>query len=116
MTGLFRRLQDEIEARAQNKGLSPIDLLDMPEALATVINKVIRSNGMKLEDIATELGQSVEETQTTLDELVKKNLVRRVEVKDEIWYKAQFARKSDKTLSSNIWAALDGVVDDSAEK
>jgi predicted DNA-binding transcriptional regulator len=116
MTGIFRRLQDEIEARDQNKGLSPIDLLDMPEALAKVINKIIRSNGMKLEDIATELGQSAEDTRATLDELVKKGLVRRIEVKEEVWYKAQFARKADKALSSNIWSALDGFVDDLEKK
>jgi hypothetical protein len=116
MTGLYRRLQDEIEARNENKGLSPIDLLDMPEALAAVINKIIRRNGMKLEEIAAELDQSVEETKASLEELVKKGSVRRVEVKDEIWYKAQFARKADKVLSSNIWSALDGFVDDSEQK
>jgi hypothetical protein len=116
MTGLYRRLQDEIEARNENKGLSPIDLLDMPEALAAVINKIIRRNGMKLEEIASELNQPVEETKASLDELVKKGLARRIEVKEEIWYKAQFARKADKVLSSNIWSALDGFVDDSEKK
>lgn len=113
MAGLFDRLQDEINARDKNEGLSPIDLLDMPEALAGVINHIIRKNGMKLEDIAEELGQPVAETQTMLDELVQKGYIRRVEVRDEeIWYKAQFGRKADKALSMSIWSALDGVVED----
>jgi hypothetical protein len=62
------------------------------------------------------LDQPLEETKATLDELVKKGLARRVEVKEEIWYRAQFARKADKVLSSNIWSALDGVMDDSEKK
>ena len=110
MAGLFNRLQDEIEARDKQTGLSPIDLLDMPEALAAVINQIIRKNGMKLEDIANELGQSLADTQFTLDELVEKGFARRVEVKEEIWYKAQFGRKANKVLSLSIWSALDDVI------
>lgn len=117
MTGLFNRLQDEIDARDKNEGLSPIDLLDMPEALAAVINQIIRKNGMKLEDIAEELEQSPKETQVQLDELVEKGYVRRVEVgEDELWYKAQFGRKADKALSMSIWSALDGVVEEDEGK
>ena len=117
MAGLFNRLQDEINARDTGAGLSPIDLLDMPESLATVVNHIIRKNGMKLEDIAAELEQSVEDTQTMLDELVTKGYVRRVEVGDEeIWYKAQFGRKADKALSLSTWSALDGVVEDEEQR
>jgi len=112
MTGLFNRLQDEIEARESQVGLSPIDLLDMPDELADVVNQIIRKNGMKLEDIATALGKSPEDTRLALDELVEKGFARRVEVKKEIWYKANFGRKADKLLSSDIWAALDSVVAD----
>ncbi len=111
MAGLFNRLQDEIEAR-DSGGLSPIDLLDMPQTLANIINKIIRSNGIRLEDMAEELGQPVEDTKTTLDELVEKGYVRRIEVRGEIWYKAQFGRKADKVLSSSIWAALDVFVEE----
>ena len=117
MAGLFNRLQDEINARSSGEGLSPIDLLDMPESLAAAVNQIIRKNGMKLEDIATELKQSVEETKIMLDELVTKGYVRRVEVGDEeIWYKAQFGRKADKALSLSIWSALDGVVEDEEKR
>jgi len=116
MAGLFNRLQDEIDARDSQAGLSPIDLLDMPETLAAVINQIIRRNGMKLEDIAEELGQSPEKTKVTLDELVKKGFARRVEVREEIWYKAQFGRKADKVLSSTIWSSLDKVVDEEEQR
>jgi predicted transcriptional regulator len=116
MAGLFSRLQDEIEVRDRQEGLSPIDLLDMPKALAAVINKIIRKNGMKLEDIAEELDQSPEDTQKTLDELVEKGYARRVEVREEIWYKAHFGRKADKVLSLSIWSSLDDVVEEEEKK
>ncbi len=112
MGGLFDRLQDEIDSRDEPGGLSPIDLLDMSPALAAVIQQIIRKNGMRLDQIAAALDQSPQETQKILDELVKKEFVRRVEVKEELWYKAHFGRKADKTLHQSVWAALDNVVED----
>lgn len=112
MAGLFDRLQDEIDSREKPEGLSPIDLLDLPPTLASVIQKIIRKNGMKLEEIATALDQSPEETQKALDELVDQGYVRRVEVKQELWYKARFGRKADKTLHQSVWSALDGLIEE----
>jgi len=111
MSGLFDRLQGEIDARERQEGLSPIDLLDMDPSLATITKKIVRRNGMRLEDIAEELGHSPEETQMMLNDLVNKGFMRRVEVNNEIWYKAFFGRKADKKLSTGVWSALDNLLD-----
>lgn len=111
MAGLFNRLQDEIDSREKEGGISPVDLLDLSPTLATVIREIIRRNGMKLADIAAALDQSTEEIQEALDELVVKGYIRRVEVRDELWYKAHFRRKADKTLDKSLWSALDGLTD-----
>lgn len=111
MSGLFDRLQGEIEARERQEGLSPIDLLDLPPALATITKKIVRKNGMSLTDIAEEMGKPPEEAAAMLEELVVKGFMRRVEVSDEIWYKAFFARKPDKKLTSGVWSALDNILD-----
>jgi len=116
MAGLFDRLQDEINSREQPGGLSPVDLLDMPPTMASIIKKIIRKNGMKLSEIAAALNKNPEETQQALDELVAKGFIRRVEVKQEYWYKAHFGRKADKTLNQSVWAALDKVVEEEQEK
>jgi DNA-binding IclR family transcriptional regulator len=116
MAGLFDRLQDEINSREQPGGLSPVDLLDLPPTLANIIKKIIRKNGMKLSEIAAALDQSLEETRQALDELVDKGYVRRVEVKQEFWYKAHFGRKADKTLNQSVWSALDRVIEEEEEK
>jgi DNA-binding IclR family transcriptional regulator len=114
--GLFDRLQDEIDARGRQEGLSPIDLLDMSPGLAAIAKKIVRRNGLSLAEIATEMGQTPEEAQAVLDELVSKGLVRKVEVSGEIWYKAHFARKADKKLSTGVWNALDNLLDQSQEQ
>jgi DNA-binding MarR family transcriptional regulator len=113
--GLFDRLQDEIDAHGQQEGLSPIDLLDLPPGLAAIVKKIVRRNGMSLTDIARELDQKVADAQAVLDELVAKKLMRKVEVNGEVWYKAHFARKADKKLSTGVWSALDNLLDESKE-
>jgi predicted ArsR family transcriptional regulator len=116
MGSLFDRLQHEIDAREQQTGLSPADLLDMPPTLAAVIKQIVRRNGMKLADIAETLGQPPAQTRQTLDKLVNKGLVRQVEVKDEVWYKAHFAHRRSRTLSQNLWSSLDDAVDSTEDK
>lgn len=111
MSGLFDRLQDEINARGEPEGLSPIDLLDLPVELAAIVKKIVRRNGMPLTEIAEDLQQTPEAAIATLAELVQKKFMRRIEVKGEIWYKAQFARKPDKKLSQGVWSVLDNLLD-----
>lgn len=111
MGSLFDRLQDEIESRERQEGISPADLLNLPPTLASVIKQIIRQNGMRLTEVAEALDQTPESTQQALDDLIEKGYVRQVEVKNEIWYKAQFARKRGRALSKDFWAALDDAVD-----
>ena len=113
--GLFDRLQDEIDARGRQEGLSPIDLLDLPPGLAAIAKKIVRRNGMNLAEIATEMGQEPAAAQAVLDDLVAKGLIRKVEVSGETWYKAHFARKADKKLSTGVWSALDNLLDEDKE-
>ena len=115
MGGIYDRLQDDLDARNNKKGLSPVDLLDMPSELADLVNQIIRKNGMKLEDVAKSLNQAHDQAQQTLDKLINKGFVRQVKVKQEIWYKAQFGRKADKVVSDNIWSKLDDIFKDEME-
>jgi hypothetical protein len=106
MSSLFNRLQDEIDAQERQDGISPVDLLDMPAPLAKIVKLIVRRNGMKLENIAEAVNQSAEDVQNTLAELVQKGYVREVKVKQDVWYKARFAQKRSRTLSSSFWALL----------
>lgn len=106
MSSLFNRLQDEINAQERHEGISPVDLLDMPPEISKIVKIIIRRNGMKLEQIAEAVNQTAEDVQNTLAGLVKKGYVREVKVKEEVWYKARFAQKRNRTLSSSFWALL----------
>ncbi len=110
MGSLFDRLQDEIDSREHQPGISPADLLDMPPSLASVVKQIVRKNGMKLSEVAELLEETPESAQKMLDDLVEKGYVRRVEVKDQIWYKAHFGRRRSR-LSSDFWSALDEAVE-----
>ena len=111
MSGLFNRLQDEIDSREQQKGLSPTDLLDMPSELAAVVQKIIRQNGIRLVDLAESLELSQQQTQSLLTDLIQKGYVRQIEVQDEVWYKAYFKRKEGKSGVHSVWSALDKLLE-----
>ena len=115
MSNLFDRLQDEINSQENQDGISPVDLLDLPRSISKIIRKIIRKNGMRLDQVAQELDQSLEETKKSLDELVEKGYIRQVEVKKEIWYKARFAQKRSRTLSADFWSALDDLTESEEE-
>ncbi|MCG3210471.1 MAG: hypothetical protein FOGNACKC_04102 [Anaerolineae bacterium] len=110
MSTLSDRLQEEISVRERVGGLSPIDLLDMPEILANIISQMVRRNGMHIDEVARQLGQSVADAQLTMDNLVAKGYVRRVEVNHQVWYKAYFSRKADK--NAGIWSLLGEVLNE----
>ena len=110
MGSLFDRLQDEIDSRESQEGISPADLLDMPAGLAAVVKQIVRRNGMKLSEVAELMNETPESAQKMLDDLVKKGYVRQVEVKDQVWYKAHFGRRRSR-LSSDFWSALDEAVE-----
>lgn len=89
------------------RGVSTIDLLDMPAQQALIINKLARQRKMSLAGLAKELEQPAEEVEAMLAELVEKGQVKQVTINQKTWYKAHFARKAKKKLSSDLWSALD---------
>lgn len=107
--GLFERLQDEINARDDMGGLSPIDLLDMPETMAIIINAIVRNNGLQLEKISELVNLPEPQAKKLLDELIEKGFVRKVRVKNKTWYKAQFKRKAEGSNRTGIWSILDEI-------
>jgi class 3 adenylate cyclase/tetratricopeptide (TPR) repeat protein len=87
-------------------GFSPVDLIGMSPTLTTIVKKIIRQNGLSLAAIAEQMDQSPEQIQKDLNQLVKQGHIRQVKIKDEIWYKPRFGRKSEKRLSTAVWEAL----------
>jgi DNA-binding MarR family transcriptional regulator len=112
MSSLFDRLQEEIEFRDAQPGLTPTDLLELPPAIAEILQRIIRRNGMPLADIAAELKQPAGKVAELLDKLVAKGYIRRTEIENVIWYKAHFKRKPGKSGASTVWEQLGNLIDE----
>jgi hypothetical protein len=104
--GLWGRVQAEIDAREGRRGLSPIDLLDLPRAERILFRRLLKERMITLTDAAAELAQSEEEAEQTLGALVAKTYLIEFEKKGQKCYKILLARKEGKDLPFNIWDDL----------
>ena len=106
MAGLFDRLQDEIERREPQSGISPLDLLDMSPELQAVLQLLARRGALPADDVASATGLSPEDAARVLDELVAKGHAR-AETEGELTrYRAQFGRRRARHVPEGIWKAL----------
>ena len=105
--GLFNRLQGELDARERSPGLRMSDLLALPEALASVLNWMLRQDCVSLADLIAFLGQDETAVRTTLATLVDKGFVREVEMRGETTYRVRLAPKRGRSMPDDLWRALD---------
>lgn len=95
MSGVYEHLLDELEAQGPQDGFSSVDLLNFPPAVAALIGKIMRNNGMSFAEISEEVQQSSEMTQKILDTLLVKGFLRQVpDPQNNIVYKTKFASKA----------------------
>ena len=105
--GMFDRLQNEIEAREKQEGISPADLLDLSPPLRKLMNHITRGGEVSAQTAAKHIGESLEDTSKMLNALVEKGYLERTE-KSEGWvYRTRFARKRGREVPPGIWSALD---------
>ena len=105
MTGLFDRLQLEIETRQGMEGIIPADLLDLSSELRRIVNTITRRGAMSLAEIVLEL-ERPSEARELLDTLVDEGFLRAFEVKGEQRYKTFLAPRRGREVPLNIWDAL----------
>jgi predicted transcriptional regulator len=111
MTGLFDRLQSEIETRQRMEGITPADLLNLSPELRRIINTITRQGEMSLAEIILELDMIPSEARGVLDTLAEKGFLKAFEVKGELRYKTFFARRRGREVPLNIWDVLSDKVE-----
>ncbi len=105
--GLFKNLQSEIEERDKREGISPAELLDLPENLRRLMNRINRKEEQTAQEAAAHMKLPVEEVQVMLDTLIKESYLDR-ELRDEEWvYRIRFAQKRGAQIPLGLWSALD---------
>ncbi|MBN1810493.1 MAG: MarR family transcriptional regulator [Anaerolineae bacterium] len=104
--GIFNRIQKEIDARDQQEGISPADLLDLPPALRRLMNRITRGGEITVEAAAEQLEETPANARQMLNSLVEKGYLEREE-REEGWvYRTRFARKRGRDIPAGIWSAL----------
>ena len=113
--GLFNRLQGELDARERSQGLRMSDLLVLPEALAGVLQWMLRQGGVTLTDVTAFLDQDETAARTVLATLVEKGFVREIEMRGETTYRVRLAPVRGRKLPEGLWQALDDKVEHGTE-
>ncbi|MBW8009972.1 MAG: hypothetical protein FVQ83_01850 [Chloroflexi bacterium] len=118
MSGLFDRLQNEIEGREKEDGISPLDLAELSAPLRKIIRLMLREVELSFDRLwealsGTEDGEqmSKDELGKMLETLAKQGwLISRGE-KDRASYKVNLRRKPGSSLAQGIWSALDDKIE-----
>jgi len=106
MAGMFDRLQTEIDKREPAEGLSPADLLMLPDELRRIVQLINRRGGMTTEALAAELELPAPEVETLAGDLVDKGMLTPARIEDQPGYKIRFGHRRRREVPFDIWAAL----------
>jgi DNA-binding MarR family transcriptional regulator len=107
---MFDRLQRELKKRSKVEGITPADVMDLPEPLRTAMHKMMRKGSMTLSELAAELKLKTAETRRLGQMLVERGFLSSIEreADGEIVYQTRFARKRGRSVPFDIWKAFDG--------
>lgn len=117
MSGIFERLQKQMEADTEKEGLSPLDLQGLPPLLRKVMRHMLREYELPHAEIrqwAEELPEGERPSQAELDqalETLSKQfwLIKRGEG-ERVQYQANLRRKAASRLDVSAWNTLDSKI------
>jgi hypothetical protein len=99
----FADLRQQVAGLAPVKGIMPVDILQLPDSLATVVRKMMRG-GMPLSEVADDLTLSPEQAREIGDLLVEKGFLTSQEHAEsgEVVYKVYFARMRGRDIAIDL--------------
>ena len=114
MTGIFDRLQKQIDDKHKSGGITVLDLVDLPPALRKIMKLMLRKLQLsysQLRQVMDEMPENERLTHSELDETLKK-------LSEQAWliqigegeraiYKVNLRRKTGSALGESIWQNLD---------
>jgi hypothetical protein len=113
--GMFDRLEGELEARERSPGLRMSDLLTLPEPQSGLLRWMIRQVQVGPEDVIAFLGGDEQAARALLAELCDQGFVREIEIRSAIQYRVRLAPKRGRTMTADLWRALDDKVEHGTE-
>jgi len=122
MSGVFDRLQKEIEDKQKDGGITPLDMVDLPPALRKIMKVMLRKVQMSYPELTEEMKNvpekdrlSNKELEEAIATLVEQSWLMKLGEGERAIYKVNLRRKSGSTLASGIWQALDSKLKDPPE-
>lgn len=114
MDDLFGRLQGEMDKRNSDSGISPMDLLELPEHMRMLMRKMLRSRSMRKDEIVAfvetwDKGKRLNEKEldTALAELADQGWLIPIGEGETQGFRVNLRRKKGSQLSNSIWGAID---------
>lgn len=119
MGGLFDRLQNQLENREKEGGISALDLATLPPSLRRIMRTMLREVELTYPEIVEAMNTVPEAdrlSNSQLDEalatLTKQGWLIQLGMDSVITYKVNLRRKAGSGLTSGIWSALDSRMKD----
>jgi len=119
MSGVFDRLQKQINDKHKDGGITALDLADLPPALRKIMRLMLRQIQMNYPQLCEAMEKVPEDerlSQSDLDEALKtlsqQAWLIQIGEGDRAIYKVNLRRKAGSTIASGIWQSLDAKLKD----
>ncbi len=119
MAGVFDRLQNKIEDKREEGGITALDLVDLSPSLRNIMRLMLRRLKMTYPEVCAAVDKmperqrmSHDEIKMALNTLTKQFWLIRLGEGDTAIYKVNLRRKAGSTLQTNIWASLGTKLDE----
>lgn len=124
MSGIFDRLQKQLDIRKREEGISPLDIADLPPNLRKIMRMMMREVVMKYTDLCLAVDAMPEasrlsrkDLEAALATLVEQNWLMRYGEGEFTSYRVNLRRKSGSKLDKDIWSTLgDKIVSESSSE
>jgi hypothetical protein len=115
--GIFDRLQQQLDIRKREEGISALEIADLPPSLRKVMRLMLREVVLKYTDLCVRvetMPQADRPSRTELDQalttLVENNWLTRYGEGEFISYRVNLRRKAGSQLGQDVWSALDAKI------
>ena len=119
MAGVFDRLQNKIEDKKEEGGITALDLVDLSPPLRNIMRLMLRRLKMTYPEVCAAVDKMPERQRMPHDEIERalKTLTRqfwliRLGEGDKAVYNVNLRAKAGSTLKNNIWASIGTKIED----
>jgi hypothetical protein len=118
MSGVFDRLQRQLDIQKRERGISALEIAALPPNLRKIMRLMLREVVIKYNDLCKQIEQlpeanrlSKSELDAALDILVEQNWLVRMGEGEFLSYRVNLRRKAGSTLGQDVWASLNAKIE-----